>query len=67
MQFTVVAGFMLASFAACIWACAWLASKEKSGWGWILIVILLIYGSMSISVDTDAVCPKCNNHFVIGK
>jgi len=63
MNATVVASVLFLSFTMCMGLVAWLISKNFSGWGWILFVSILFFGSVSIKHSSTATCPKCGHQF----
>ena len=63
MTIPLVTLFYFAALVGAIWAAAWVASKGKEGWGWILFIIVLVFGSMKIRESDIATCPKCNHTF----
>jgi len=63
MNATVVASVLFLSFTMCMGLVTWLISKNFSGWGWILFVSILFFGSVSIKHSSMATCPKCGHQF----
>ena len=63
MNATVVASVLFLAFTMCMGLVAWLITKGISGWGWILFVSILFFGSVSIKHSTIATCPKCGHQF----
>lgn len=65
MNITVAASFLFVSFAAVMALCGFLMCKGVSGWGWILFVSVLFYGSVSMKNTYTATCPKCGEVFKV--
>lgn len=65
MNSTIVFSVIFISFAACMASAAFLASKGMPGWGWILFVSLVFFGSVSIRKTSIATCPKCGHAFEV--
>ena len=63
MNATIVYTAFFLSFALCIWAAAWVISQGLSGWGWILFIVILFYGNVSIQQGDVVECPKCGHTF----
>ncbi len=68
MNMTIVLIFFFFSFVLCIGICAYLMVSNVGGWGWLLLIIILFFGSIKISShDTNAECPNCGEKFIIKK
>jgi len=62
-NFSIASIALFAGFSASIWAVVWLAAKGVDDWGWILFVVLLFFGSVSIKHSDMVECPKCGERF----
>ena len=64
MNTTIVGIAMFLSFTASIGFCAWLASRGQVGAAVLLsLFVLLFFGSVRISQNDMATCPKCGHNF----